>query len=279
MKRLDLLGVPGVGKTTLYNLLGENREHSNDYFIFDEAYRSVILKELPFFYRYLDEFIGSLKSSRYSNRLFNAFVRPFERAIVTEKQKIEEENLEQAIEEMQRKYPGFLSMRLSGIGKPLLQGTPDYPSDYLKYKKKTYHQINQYDILEKSIGKETIVVFDNSFAHKVLSIVDYSKEIDENIINQYTRTMPPPAGLVIFQASPMVIVARIRSRAQNGLINNWHREIVDNKVLDEWVEKACEITSIARRYFLKQNYPLLDINTELPPLVNVRKIQTFIQEL
>jgi thymidylate kinase len=279
MKRLDLLGVPGVGKTTLYNLLGKNRESFNNYFVFEEAYRSAIFSKLPGFYQFVDKLNSFFKTPWFANRVFNTLVRPLERMVETEKHIIEEENLGQAIAYIQKKYPDFLAMRLSGIGKPLLLGTPDYPEDYLRYQRKTYHHINQFHILEKSLEDETIVVFDNSFAHKVLSIVNYTEDIDEKVINQYIKLMPPPAGVAILFAPPQVIVARIRKRAQNGLVNNWHRRIVDTDLLDEWVEKACEITKIARQGFLSHNYPVLDLNAELSPNTNVKIAQNFIQTL
>ena len=54
MKRLDFLGVPGIGKTTTYTLLKELRQSRDEYLLSEEAYTKAIVSNFPVCLQFCD---------------------------------------------------------------------------------------------------------------------------------------------------------------------------------------------------------------------------------
>ena len=109
----------------------------------------------------------------------------------------------------------------------------------------------------------------------VFFCVNFSKKVDPEIIKRYIRGIPLPDGVIIFHASPEVIIARLRQRVQEGKLASFHRDIIDTPLLDEWVSKACEVVRTTQACLLDQNIKVYDVNTETEP----QRVASNIREL
>jgi len=276
MKRFDLLGVPGVGKTTTFNLLRQFCNNTKEFLLFDEAYRSVMLSKLSPFVRFAFYSERLIPKRQLTIRFIHILNKWLDNKLQFKAFQVEKENLFRAIQEMWNKYPDFMAITLNGIGKQSLVESIVLPSDYFGFLIKTANRINQYDILQRSLGDKTPVIFDNSITHKVFSIVDFSRKINPELITRYIRDMPQPKGTIIITASPKVLVSRIRNRAKEGIVNTWHRPIVDSALLEDWVSKACEVIQYTRISLQEGGVPVIDLDGEEPPTVLAQRAIEFI---
>jgi thymidylate kinase len=279
MKRIDLMGVPGVGKTTTYNLLGQCRENASDYLLFEEAYRSVIIANSSSIVRYAQRLKDRIKQDRLSIILKRILNKWLDYELRSNTYRIERDNLKQAIKEMKEKYPDFLEITLPTLGKPPPGNSLIRIDGISGPYNKTISRLNQFFILQRFLENDTRVIFDNSFSHKVFSIVNFNQTIDPGRINQYIQALPRPEGTVIFIAPPEIIINRIRERANYGVVNTWHRQIVDTDLLEDWVKKGCDIARMACQYLREQDIPVLELDAQKEPLVLSKMIGGFILAL
>jgi thymidylate kinase len=279
MKRVDFLGVPGVGKTTTYNLLKNCRKCRNEFFLSEEAYQSIILSQSTPMIQSVNKIYSHVRSSRILRPLTDHVEKWLDFQFATKKVILEKENLEKTVQEMCAEYPDFLTLILNGVGKQSLKNSNISASVYFESILKISNQINLFKILEKSLNKEDIVIFDSSFSHKVISIVDFSKEMNRKDIDQYFRKIPIPSGVVIFNSPARIIVDRIRQRNNNGRIISWHRPIIDSDLLEEWVTKAGEIVDYSRSCLLELQIPVLDLDATKLPLDLANQVKNFILAL
>ncbi|MFC2054361.1 hypothetical protein ACFLV7_08725 [Chloroflexota bacterium] len=276
MKRFDLLGVPGVGKTTTYNLLRQCRNNPNEFLLFEEAYRSVILSKSSPLVQFAFNFESLIPKKRYSIRFVNILNKWLDDKLRSKTSRVENDNLFQAIYDLGDNYPDFLSLTLNGIGKQSLTESNIHPSDYFGFLIVIATRLNRYDLLQRLLGEKTTVVFDSSFTHKVFSIVDFSQKINPDLITRYIRSMPQPNGVIILHALQDVIVGRIRHRAKEGKVSAWHSPIVDTPLLEEWVDKACEVIQYTRTSLEDNSVPVIELDAEKQPSTIAQRAVEFI---
>ena len=196
--------------------------------------------------------------------------------LVKERSKLENANYWDSIQEMGKKYPAFVKMTLDGIGKQTLTSSNIPPEDYIASLFKITQRMNQYILCEKFFTGETKIIFDSSFSHKIFSIVDFSKDIDPEIINQYFEVMPRALAVAVFNLTPMEIARRIRKRADSGHANAWHNPIVNTNMLEHWVEIACEVSRLARLKLNNMGIPVIDVDGIKEPIVLAGEIRDFL---
>ena len=66
MIRIDILGVPGVGKTTTCNWLGQCRKNPREFLLFEEAYKQALSGQLSFTFK----LAGKMERLMISSHLF-----------------------------------------------------------------------------------------------------------------------------------------------------------------------------------------------------------------
>jgi len=276
MKRLDFLGVPGIGKTTTYHLLRDMRRSHNDFLLFEEAYNEVIFTRLPSYLKVGDLFRRCSQKYPLSQRLFSAVNSWLVVKLDQARYQIEKANYWDSIHEMGEKYPAFLQLTLEGLGRQNITSSKIHPSDYYASFLKITNRLNQFVILRKYIDENAIIIFDSSFSHKIFSIVDFSKEIDPEIITQYFEVIPRPSAVAVFNLTPMEIAGRIRKRADSGYANAWHKPIINTNMLEYWVEIACEVSRLARLKLHDMGIPVIDVDGIKEPAVLAGEIRDFI---
>lgn len=276
MNRIDFLGVPGVGKTTTYNLLGQTRQSSNEFLLFKEAYDLALTSQLPSHLR----LVNKVQRTLGNNKLVQPFCKPLRNLVNHElskaKRRFENEKPFEQIAEIWREYPDMLFLRLDGAGKQVLPEQNTSPSEYINILLKTSLRMKQFVLLDQSLPKKTTVVMEKSFTQMVFFNSDFSKKIDPDIIARYIKGIPRPAGVIIFNASQQEIVTRLRQRAKMGWVSSFHRAIIDTDLLDEWVNKACEIVGLARSVLLELGVNVFVLNSEEEPGILANNIREFV---
>jgi thymidylate kinase len=273
VRRLDFLGVPGVGKTTTYNLLREIRQSRNEFLFFEEAYHKVIITRLRNYHKVGGLFRRYYQKHPSSQRYFASVNSWLDVKLNQARLQIEKANYLDSIHEMGEKHPVFLQLTLEGIGRQKIIPSKMAPSDYFDSLIKITNRLNQFCILQKYFCDDTMIVFDSSFSHKVFSIVDFSREVDQAIISQYFEAMPQPSIVAVFNLPAAEVVNRIRNRAREGYANAWHRPIVNTKLLESWVEFACEVAYQARMKLLDLGIPVIDLDANQEPVVLAGQIR------
>jgi len=275
MQRFDFLGVTGTGKSTIYYLLSQTRRTPNEFLLFDEAYDLALKAQFPLPWRLANH----IQQALGTNRPFQPFARPLDRLINREltkaKSSFEREKLFEQITITWLTYRDMLFLRLNGTGKSSLSTQEALPSDYLHTLLKTALRMKQFYLLTQSLPKKTNVVYNRSFSQKVFSVVDFSKKVDPDIICRYIKGMPAPAGVIICNASPQVIVSRLRERAKEGRVASVQRAIINTDLLEEWVKISCEVIQFAKSCLLEQGSYILDLNTEKEPHILAAQVREF----
>ncbi|HVM73244.1 MAG TPA: hypothetical protein VMT91_15875 [Anaerolineales bacterium] len=262
MNRFDFLGVPGVGKSSAYRLLGQTRHSPNEFLLFNEAYDLALRSQLPLHVRLADQVNFSLSRQAF----FQPFCKPtgklVDRELSKSKHSFENEGLFDQITEMWNTYPDMLFLRLNFAGRHFIPEPKTEPNDYLSILLKLALMIKKNNLLDQTLPENTTVVIEKFFTQMVFFCVDFSKEVDPEIVRRYIRGIPLPAGVLIFHAAPEVIASRLRQRAKEGRLASFHRDIIDTNLLEEWVCKACEIVQHARACLLDLHIKIYDICTE-----------------
>jgi hypothetical protein len=244
--------------------------------LFEEAYRSVIISKSSPLPQLAFEFEKLIPKNRYSIRFVNILNKWIDDNLRSKTFQVENDNLFQAIYDLGDNYPDFLSLTLNGIGKQSLIESNIHPSDYFGIIIVIATRLNRHDLLQRLLGEKTTVVFDSSFTNKVFSIVDFSQKINPDLITRYIRGMPQPNGAIILDALQDVIVERIRHRAKEGEVIAWHRPIVDTPLLEEWVDKACEVIQYTRTSLEDKGVPVIELDAEKQPIILAQRAIEFI---
>ena len=276
MNRIDFLGVPGVGKTTTYKLLRQIRQNPNEFLLFTEAYNLALKSQLPPLMRFANSFDHLLGSKKY----LHPFCEPLGRMVNHEFAKVihkfESEMLLEQITGMWRKYPDMLFLRLNSAGKHFIIEQKIEPSEYLIVLLKIALSMKQFNLINHSLPEKTTVVIEKSFTQMVFFNIDFSRKVDPEIVFRYIKGTPLPAGVINFNTTPEVIVKRLRQRAKEGRIAKFHSSILETDLLEEWVNKACEIVQHARCCLLEQGVNVFDLNTEEEPYIVANNAREFI---
>jgi hypothetical protein len=278
MKRIDIMGLCGVGKTTIFRLLGQYRKDPCDFQLFEEAYQSLGLKKSSALAGFLFKQIKRTESSVSTIKKVYQF--PLKKLlnfqIRLKTRTMEQKNLHSALQELMEKYPNFTQTILN-----LPQNQFGLDSFHVSLNesisvKKTLKRINQYSILQKYLDDDIKIIFDYSFLMKIFTLTDFSQPINAEKIHQYIKSMPKPFGTINLIAPPEVIIARLRGRAKLGRVNEWHRNIIDSDLLEQWVENACEISRIAMSCMAEEGASLYNLNAEDEPAIVASRARDYI---
>lgn len=246
MKRIDFLGAPGVGKSTLYN---------------------AFLQKCSERYNLYSEFAARIKAVKNFNKIYGGKEKlgiqlllnlpklrnPY---VISIEDRIEKIHFEE--------YIKTLNELCSIVNEAFCQSTKDNyrrQYGYISFNKK----LKIYCSLENYFNG--IMTSDESLSQKVYGISP-SDEIKKEIVNEYFQKIPEPEKLIYCFTEPEKIVDRIIGRKKR--IPS-HR----NKDRDELFEKtkiALEIAEIGANILSKRGVEIVEIEMDKKISVNVDKI-------
>lgn len=263
MNRIDFLGAPGVGKTTLYDELVRQRTRIDRWLIPVEAKVEIAKKKC------LVENFGKkelLFSFFLKTGLFQQFHPSFTNLLLSKYQK-------ETIWNQKDKYADFIEIALKGAAIP-----EKIPLRRLLGLTWFYSIVNDVIFLEHA-DVNNIVVFDESLSHKVYSIIESQEGCYENLTEEYFQYMPPPNVLIFCKANPKKIQHRIKQRENtNGKLIPGHRDL-DVFSLFERIKIQCHVAEIGASVLRDRGVKVIEVDMEYTLDHNVHKVINLLRDL
>jgi len=254
MKRIDIFGVPGSGKTTIYKLLQKKRE-GMQWYTSNEALKKVFKTQF-----------GKKKFSTRDYLLWLiSLVHPSDKLVPHDRYK----------------YKNFIKDNISSKNFLIETCLKNFSKDkvtepYLKAKRIEYLLNTLIDliILEKYI-RDDIVLCDESLTGRLFSyVLDINNENEIEILKN-VNTPIFPNGYILLQAPPEIIIRRINSRERvTWEHRGWSTEEIyqDIKLLQEKFLNA--------HYLLSNlNVKGIVIDTSLPESKCINQISKYLKTI
>ena len=256
MKRIDLIGCPGVGKSTLYELLCSK---NNDILSLESAKEKIAknkIKENSYSFKEIyKRFL--LFSKLYKITIINL------PDIILNKKKREELFF-------QHKYiKQFLEFYLNNVNNSKMNEVSKLSSIA------SFNDCLKNTILVENSKYEDCVLMDESLSHKSILNLIYPNKA-ETI--KYLSLMHKPSALIVCAASPKKIFNRIKKREkETGDILQTYNEIDSAKLLERIQYYLDYYNFIAD--FMQEMVPVLRLDLDEPTKKNIKKTNDFIKSL
>ena len=208
MRRIDLLGAPGVGKTTLYNELLKHHNREDQWLTLEEA-KILIAK------RYVHYNIHSLKELVRSLMLHTINIKIVQKKI--------SENIycslaKKALNEKLEEWMPFIEVCSKSLGD---NNKPPYYRFLLA--RWLLDQLNDVALVQSAVQND-YVIFAESLAQRATGLMPWNISTVEKQSEKYFKLMPAPDVVVLLQAEPQLIIKRIIQRADQKVIIQ-HRDL------------------------------------------------------
>ena len=257
MKNVDLLGVPGVGKSTIIKALEKNHSSKGGYLFPAAAKRLAARQALSGSPSYQERLAANLLNSA-------TFYRTIGRLIIARKGYQKKALFSYA----ENHYP-FLENCAEGLA---LKSKD--PAHMLLGATWLTKKLEEYYFLERYLDQNRRVIFDESLLQKVFGIWDVAALDLEGIKNYYYH-VPLPAGAIIIEAPAELVAARLKQR---GKVITAHRNLEAEELIP-WIEKAGTIIDIAREILTERKVKVLVIPAASSAQDSARRIDNYMKKL
>lgn len=259
MKRIDFLGSPGVGKSTIYSELIKCRNKSSNWVTPEEA--ALVLAE-----EYLAQSTGTTMKYFAIATFRIPFLFQFNKLFANQ---IINKYGAEILKEKGSNYSDFLDAALSGI-----LSKEKEPMRRLIGINWFYGVYKRTILFENSKSKRT-VLFDESLSQKVYGIILSKKSFLKKTIPDYFKFMPSPAGLVYCKTDIEELFERITKRHK---VIAGHSALSKEELL-EYIEVQAEISAIGKNIIKSRDIPVIEIDTSNSLEYNTKVIDAFIKEI
>lgn len=262
MKRIELIGPSGVGKTTLYNYLDELSQNSRNYLTIREAYR--------------DAALSTKISIRYLDLLFYQFLLRYNLTLGKERGvgKVIIQALETKKSYDHNKYNNY-SVSFDILCHQLMKSKNPYLIQ--KEIKRFLKKVDDWMHLQTYLQDKKIVLFDEGMLH-------YHDGIDDFCFEKFSRDQLKadeafrPAGIIYCTLNSDDIYAQAVRRKSEGIISFTHGQF-EGKELMDFIKRNVELNFKKAIGYKKIGIPVLEINTGDEALENAEKINEFVLSL
>lgn len=254
MKRIDLLGVPGSGKSTVYKHLRKIRATQQSYLFAAEARHMARTKIIGRENKIKGLFINTLLASKAFRKVFGQSVY------------LTGDQTRAAIEQCSQEYKEFLEACAEGG----LQKRSDPAHMLLGYYWLT-GKIEEFYFLENILDQDTRVVFDESLSQKIFGLTDLLT-VDEQFIKDYFRTVPQPAAVIVLTGEPSLILSYLEQKARHNIA---HRNLSSDEQI-RWLEQGCRLVELAKTIYHQRGVKVLDLSAVAKPAQNARLVNDFL---
>ena len=257
MKRIELIGPAGVGKSTLYNSLLKIRKSSSQWLTTKEANFNIV--------SHLLSSRKKMSSLLYKPQLHVPLITGFiNRSILKNEYKV-------AIYERDKEWREFIYS--------VLQFKLEDESESVKILYRynwLLSRLEEAALLEKYFP-DNVVIIDESICQKIWPLI---LPLPSNSINEagnsLYRICPTPNGIIHITCSPDVIFSRLKNREANK--DHWMIGFkgLSDKSLYEQIEKSIQLTEICSKVMRERGVSILEIDAELNKDEQVKKVNSFI---
>jgi len=255
VNRIELFGVPGVGKSTLYKSLS-TRNKAESYITEADAKRltesNILFKSKYFRNKYLIKFLNQFHRLKLfkRNEKFNFY------DFISNKKQFND------LFEIVLKFSSIKSRQTNRrlLGVHWFMG---------KFENAMVYENHILDDL---------VILDESLMQKIFSLIEVYDKNYENEIREYFYSIPKPAGILACRTNIEQIVFRISKRAKDGVVRHIHF----NKNIDELEEVVTlqnKIYEIGVNTMTNRGVPLKEVNIDGLNDSLILDIETFLNSL
>lgn len=263
MKRIDFLGAAGVGKSTVYSALIQQREKKEKLFTVQEAKVKIAQKYYWKKNKSIDDWCKLVAIS---------LPLPIKVRSLVAAKLLHRQN---EIKMWNDRY------KFSSFFDAILKGTYLNERDMLRRVlgvKRIYDLFEDVMLIEGS-DLPGIVVCDDSLSQKIYAIAEMYNFSTEDVIEKYFNTFPIPQAVIHFSNEPHVVLSHVKKRTkEGGETVQWHRD-VDNKELLSRVTSQLKISKIGADILVQRGVPVLKIETTKAARENAQRILQFIDSL
>lgn len=260
MKRIDFLGAPGVGKSTLYKELLRQRKKPDKFLTPEEAKVEVAKKHLIENKNIKKHFLKSL--------ILNCSIFRKKHCCLAEKILKNEKN--EVLWKNKEKYNEVLKIALRGSN--IEEKIP-----YRRFLGLSWF----FDVFQKVLFLEEnfddFVIYDESLSQKIYGLIfSENKEYEDSIVD-YFRNCPKPFCVIFCRINKKGIFKRIKQREKTGKIIPGHRD-VNNKKLEEIIVNQIEVSEIALKVLKERGIHVLEIDMANDIKKNAKEINIFLKD-
>lgn len=261
MKRIELIGLSGVGKTTLYNKIVNIPVDNRPYLTLKEAYKKGALNQ--------DISLKQMKLWLYQIVLkFNLYESKAWGIGKTILHSVKKEHVKR------KDFEPFIVSYLILLN--FLKDSNDYG---LVYKRVTsfLKKIEEYMILKSSLTNNIPVLVDEGVVHKHPGITQYGLK-NYSAADLHDDFTFNPAGLINCEQTEDVIFQQAMKRKKNGIHTFTHGSM-NRTELKNHIKKSMKRYKKKVSYFEEIGVPILHIDTGDAFEKNVQKINSFTQSI
>lgn len=267
MKRIEFLGVEGIGKTTLFNELLRQRKKKDLWMTTEEARidcarNHLIENDRTVHQKIIEIFLKFNINKWFQYHLCNDVLQPLEQNCLLKPNESYQKFWIHLVKyyDLSEKMPQLGLNRITGLF-------------YLTYK---LVYLDNYE------SQRIFLSENDSISMGGLLLPYWKKSHNEQMIKEFYFHMPSPVGLIFCYLDHAETLKRIRNRQNDGIISFSHRDpddntlIVDNNHLSKIIQIQAEIASIGVDILRERGVKVLELNMEKSFQNNVVKISEFL---
>ena len=251
MKRIELFGVEGIGKTTFYNELVSQRIKKDTWMTTEEARAKLAYKHLIENKKAFKYYLAAISLKFNINKWMRSHI--CDDVLFS----LQEKNLMDKNES----YQNFLQVILK------YGNTSEYsPQIRLIRVARLYHITLKLVYLDNYESSDVFLSEGDNFSIHGLLLPHWQNEIYEEMIKEIFINMPVPAGLVYCYLDLEETIRRIMNRKKNGIITLAHRDpddydaIVDNNHLIQIIQNQSDMAAMGVDILRKRGVKILEMD-------------------
>ena len=257
MKRIDFIGAPGSGKSTMYELLMRNRDRK--WLTPEQAHRPVIAA-----------YVSEEPSTRYRFK-YALYKWSWPGSAVKENMRV---SLIHDIGRhlvLERNWEEFISMLLGMIPQNIdIAGNRLWMVERLVFWVYSYLPVCMFPGDQK-------VCYDWSLSQRAIDREFFEITQKQENAESFFRLMPPPAGVVHVTASEETITRRILERFDHQ--KNPEHQSVSQDEIKARTKKSLDIAETGIHIMKQREIPVCTVDTESPNENTIPQVQAFIDRL
>jgi len=198
MRRIEFIGAPGAGKTTIFNAMIKKRASKSDWLTNHEA---LILAS--------EECLKSSSFKRKYNQVYNLLIKiPILKKLVG-KQIFNKYNNEATIKYINENKKYFNEVF------HLINNNYSCNAQKATYLNNFLNVINEHSFIDYWLGGNEInIIWEESLIHKIFALIDW-RDINEDLINRYFEEMPLPKLAIYIDVNSDQLIKNVLKRESN----------------------------------------------------------------
>lgn len=260
MERVDFLGSPATGKTTLFREIFRQRTKKDAWMTPEEALSAVAIE-------YALQNGNSFKNICFASILKTGFFKKIHPSI---KGRILNPYRLELVWKRMKGYADFFEVALEG-GFVVEEVEPFFKAFRISW----FYQIADEVIFLEQINRKGLVLYDESLSHKVFDVLLSRKKIYKKLVEKYFKSMPLPRAVISCELSADEVFNRTRKKDRLPYVQ---RGLSDDQLF-EMIQVQCGIAEIGADILGKRGVSVVEVDMSQELKANAIKIADILKEM